>query len=120
MSGHWFPLRPEKRNHRRLDIELDVDLAIGPSRVKASTTNISCGGLFLPVKPLNDFSPENPLEIFLNLPDADKPVKLVGEVSRVQNRSLLFGYPEGIAVRFKGLCDENILAIDRFIKTRVH
>lgn len=120
MKSNWFPLRPEKRNHRRLDIELDVDLAVGQKNVKASTTNISCGGLFLPVKSESEFSPENPLEITLNLPDAEKPVKVVGEVSRVQHHSALFGYPEGVAVRFKGLYDENILAIDRFIKTRMH
>lgn len=111
--------KPEKRNYRRLDVELEVGLTIEGERVNTMATNISCGGLFLPIKK-NRIKERTDIEVMLALPDQLKPVRLVGEVARLQEGSLFKRRPEGVAIQFRGLYDDNMLAIDRFIKNRLH
>lgn len=111
--------RPEKRNYRRVDASVDVELVIEGKKMSATTSNVSCGGLFLPVK--NGLLKERTdIEVILSLPETKKPVRVVGEVSRFQSGSLLGRKPAGVAIRFRGLYDDNILAIDRFIKNKLH
>lgn len=110
-----FLTKPEKRNHKRLDVILDADLVIDGQKVNATTSNISCGGLFLPIKNLNLANKSN-IEVVLNIPDSEKPVKVIGEVSRVD----AIDQTNGVAIKFSGLYDDNILAIDRFIKSHLN
>ncbi|MDO8519075.1 MAG: PilZ domain-containing protein [Deltaproteobacteria bacterium] len=117
--SNWVLNKPEKRNYRRLDVQLDVDLVIEGKQVNAKATNISCGGLFLPIKK-TQIKERADIEITLSLPDQRKPVRVVGEVARLQGGSLLGQKKEGVAIQFRGLYDDNILAIDRFIKNRLH
>lgn len=108
MTENFFE-RPERRNYKRLDVNLDVDLTIDGKRVHSTSANISCGGMFLPTNksPIR----ETTVRVILHLPDSEKPVQLMGEVSRVEG---------GLAIKFNGLYDDNFLAIDRFIKNKLH
>lgn len=114
-----FPSRPEKRNYQRIDATLDVDLVIEGQKMSATTSNISCGGLFLPTKK-HILKEQTNVEVILNIPDNQTPVKVLGEVSRFQDRSLLKKRSSGVAIKFRGLYDDNMLAIDRFIKNKLH
>lgn len=117
MTENYFE-RPERRNYRRLNVNLDVDLVIDGKKVRSTASNISCGGMFLPTQkhPVN----EKTVQVVLHLPDTGKPVKLMGEVSRFEEGSLLRRKRKGVAIKFNGLYDDNFLAIDRFIKNKLH
>lgn len=111
--------KPEKRNYKRLDVELNVDLVIEGKKLNTTASNISCGGLFLPLKK-HELKERTDIEVVLSLPDSTKPVKVVGEVTRFQGGSFLRGRQAGVAIEFRGLYDDNIMAIDRFIKNHLH
>lgn len=118
MSDDYTFNRPEKRTHRRIDVDIDVNLIVDGKKIDTTATNLSCGGVFVPV----DYSiipHKTEVELILHLPDHEKPVKVFGIVSRAgkENPS---SQKEGVAIRFNRLYDENILAIDRFIKSRMH
>ena len=87
--------------------------------MKVKNRNISCGGLFLPIKK-NRIKERADIEVTLALADDGKPIRMVGEVARYQDGSFIKRRPEGVAIQFRGLYDDNILAIDRFIKNRLH
>lgn len=117
--SHDFLKNPERRNYQRIDADLPVNLMVNGQPVTGTTSNVSCGGIFLPMKK-NNLSEKGEVEVILHLPDSEKPVKVIGEITRVQSEKLDQEQGAGVAVRFKGLFDDNILAIDRFIKNRLH
>jgi hypothetical protein len=101
----------EKRIFRRLKTEVKVDLKFPDKTVVASTCNISCGGMFLRVDP-EKVNGKNEVQLAIHLPNRDKPVQLVGAVRRSEN--------DGVAVEFQGLYNDNILAIERFVKSNLN
>ncbi len=114
-----FLSSPEKRNYQRLDCNVPVDLNIEGNTIKANASNISCGGMFLPIDQ-SLVKERADIEIHLNLPDTKKTIRVLGEVARCQESNLLSRKSVGVAIRFTGLYDDNILAIDRFIKSKIH
>lgn len=110
-----FLKQPERRYHHRVDACVDVRLLnVEGQEITATAANISSGGMYLPV--LHEaIKKDSELEMLIHLPDQERPLKMQGEVRRVDERE-----KEGLAVRFKGLYNDNILAIDRFIKNKVH
>ncbi len=119
-----FLKNPERRYHKRLDVDLQVSLNIDGQTINASASNISCGGVFLPTRQTGlaekKLAEKVAVEMLLSLPDSDRPVKVVGEVARVGYSGDSETDEVGVALRFNGLPDDNILAIDKFIKTRLH
>lgn len=111
--------RPEKRNYQRLDVEIDVDLVIEGKHLSATSSNVSCGGMFIPTKD-NYLKERTDIEITLHLPEEKKQVRIIGAVARMQDSSFLGSQKKGVAIEFRGLYDDNILAIDRFIKNKIH
>ncbi|MBX7149168.1 PilZ domain-containing protein [bacterium] len=111
--------RPERRNYERLDTSLDVEIVIEGKRINTTATNLSCGGLFLPIGKAA-LKERTDMEVILSIPNIQKPVKLIGEVARIQNKSFFGGRPEGVGIQFTGLYDDNMMAIDKFIKNNVH
>ncbi len=111
MGEDSFLKHPERRNYQRVDVDLKVNLNIDGKSMKASASNLSCGGLFLPTEKLVLQENSN-LEMTLHLPDQKKPIKVFGTPVHREGK--------GVAVQFQGLYDENIMAIDHFIKNRFH
>ena len=101
----------EKRIFRRLDAEVPVDLEISGKTLKVRTRNISCGGMFLNLDP-EKLNPDGDLNVVIHLPNRKNPVKLAGEIRRRGN--------DGVAVEFQGLYNDNILAIERFVKSNLN
>lgn len=110
-------VRPERRNNLRLNVELDVNLTIDGIHLDATTSNISCGGMFLPIE-RSTLPSDAPVEVMLHLPDSVQPVRLTGQVARYEE--IPTEPSKGVAIRFNGLYDDNILAIDRFIKNKLN
>lgn len=120
LKESFFLSQPERRNYRRLEVKLDVDLVIEGQKVNTMTENVSCGGLFFPSKNFSFFKQNSNVEVTLNLPDTKNPVKIIGEISRCQLLPEKLPQKNGVAIKFRGLYDENILALDRFIKNKLH
>ncbi|MBI2340723.1 MAG: PilZ domain-containing protein [Deltaproteobacteria bacterium] len=111
--------RPERRNYRRVHVDVEVDLLLNGQNVKTTAVNLSCGGMYLPVKK-KEVREQEKVQAAVYLPDMSKPVVVAGEVARVEKGSFLSPRKGGLAIRFSGLYDDNILAIDRFIKDKLH
>ena len=110
-----FLRQPERRYHHRIEAEVDVRLLnVDGQEIAATASNISSGGMYLPVFH-QAIKKDSELEMVVHIPDQDRPIKIFGEVRRVDDSS-----QQGLAIKFKGLYNDNILAIDRFIKTKVH
>ncbi len=103
----------EKRLFKRLDVGLEVELMVDGLAVKATTVNISCGGLFLKLDPQRVGAEDCP--VVIHLPNRQRPVEVAAQVLRKENE-----VRSGVAVRFGGLYDDNILAIEQFIKSNLH
>ena len=104
----------EKRLFKRLDVGLDVELTVDGAALHATTANISCGGLFLMLDS-KEIKEAQDLSLVIHLPNRQKPVQVVAEVLRRENDNR-----EGVAVKFQGLYNDNILAIEQFIKSNLH
>jgi len=117
--SNWLMPTPEKRNHKRLDVHLGVDLLIEGKKMSATTSNISCGGLFLPIQK-HILKERTDIELIVTLPSKSRQVTLVGEVARFQDGSLIKKRRRGVAIRFRGLYNDEILAIDKLIKSKPH
>ena len=104
----------EKRIFRRVDAELPVDLQVGEEKLKTTSSNISCGGMFLQIDPakLNDLQK---LDIVIHLPNRKSPVKLSAEILRSESDDR-----RGVAVQFQGLYNDNILEIEKFVKAKLN
>ena len=113
-----FLSQPEKRNHQRLDAHLNVQLVIDGHKIKATSTNISCGGMFVNLKK-HALGPQDGCELHINLPSNEEPVRVVGEVHRLEKGKLFGRKKGGVAIKFNELYNDNILAIDRFIKSKL-
>lgn len=117
-SINKMPTVPEKRHYKRLKCELPVVLEFDGETISATSQNMSCGGMYLPLQ--NDTFVENkPPKIIaqIMLPDRIECIKLPAKISRfekdIQNKL------KGVALEFEGLYDNNRLEIDRFIKWKL-
>ena len=108
----FFLNQTEKRLFQRLEIGLEVELFVNGSPIKATTTNISCGGLFLSVDP-DRVKKDQDVSVVIHLPNQKRPVQLVGQVLRCEKDSR-----HGVALKFEGLYNDNVLALEKFIKSR--
>ena len=104
----------EKRIFRRVDAKVSVELELGDRTLEAISSNISCGGMFLMVDP-EKVKDQQSLNLVIHLPNRAKPVQLTGEILRQENDSRA-----GVAVQFQGLYNDNILEIEKFIKTKLN
>jgi PilZ domain-containing protein len=87
---------------------------LGEQTVNTTSSNISCGGLFLMVDP-QKVSDKQQLDLAIHLPNRQQPVKLTGDILRSETQSRL-----GIAVQFRGLYNDNILEIEKFVKAKLN
>lgn len=99
----------EKRIFRRVNAELVVNLEAEDQNLQTTTTNISCGGVFLKVDP-QQLSEKEDLNVLIHLPNRLNPVKIAGKILRHENSK------QGVAVQFNGLYNDNILEIEKFVK----
>lgn len=101
----------EKRIFSRLDAEVGVEVETTGQTLRGQTRNISCGGLFLQVD-TKKISDQDELKMVIHLPNSQKPIKMVGEIRRSES--------DGLAVKFAGLYNDNVLALEKFIKSNLH
>jgi len=111
-----IPKIAEKRNYKRIDAELPVQLELNGKKIETTTENISCGGMFIPQvgqKLLEDEA----ITAVITLPQDSKIIKMPGRVCRVLTDPNSKAY--GVAIQFSGLYDDNSLEIDRYVKWKL-
>jgi|SRR5262249_23731872 len=104
----------EKRIFRRVDAELPVDLELDHEVVQTTSSNISCGGMFLQIDP-QKLSQQHKLDVVIHLPNRKTPVKLSAEILRSESEAR-----QGVAVQFQGLYNDSLLELDKFIKSKLN
>ncbi len=104
----------EKRIFQRVDAQVPVDLESVEGVIHSKSQNISCGGMFLEADPAS-FCSDQSLEVLVHLPQRDFPVRLAGKVLRSERDSR-----RGVAIQFEGLYNDNILQIEKFVKSKFH
>lgn len=116
MRESLFPSGPERRIHQRIDAALEVEIVADGKKIPATTENISCGGMYIAThKPFID---ESAIKLAFKLPNEQKKIQMNAEVVRTSNNEKT---PSGVAIRFnQHLDNENLLAISRFIKNKLH
>ncbi len=107
---------PEKRHYQRLDVLLDVSLEFNGQKIEATTSNISCGGMFLP-DIHSMLAVEADIVVFVSLPDHTQLIKLPARVRRVDAK--LESKKIGVALEFSRLYDDSRLQIDRYVKWKL-
>lgn len=116
MSKHRLPNIPEKRHYQRLECGLPVVLEFEGGTVSATSDNVSCGGMYLPLHQIN-IAEDQTVIAFINLPEKSRAVRLPARVRRIkkdaENRLT------GVAIEFEGLYDSNRLEIDRYVKWKL-
>lgn len=105
----------EKRIFRRLNAEIPVDVEMEHKTIHTTTSNICCGGMFLKVDPTQIAGKRRSFELVVHLPNHKSPVRLIAEVQRKEK-----GIRHGVAVKFEGLYNDNILAIEKFVKSNLN
>lgn len=92
----------ERRKYLRAEVKWPVIVQCSQESVESVTANASAAGAFIRCrKPLE---PQEIVEIVINIPDVDRPFKLIGEViwSNIcgpDNEAT----PHGIGVQFKNI-----------------
>lgn len=104
----------EKRIFRRVDAELPVDLELGSETVQTTSSNISCGGMFLLIDP-DKLGDQHKLDVVIHLPNRKNPVKMSAEILRSESNDR-----RGVAVQFQGLYNDSMLEIEKFVKGKLN
>ena len=115
MSSREFGNYIEKRIFKRIDSSLKVSLLYGGRKIQAKCANISCGGIYLNIKNIRSRVAElkKSLEVAIHLPNRKTPVVMVADVIRHDPQ-------DGLALKFQGLYNDNVLEIEKYIKSKVH
>lgn len=105
-----------RRDHDRLDIEIQLTAEADHRFFTGFTQNISAGGLFIAthsVLPMGDT-----FRLSFCLPGADTMFSLACEVRWVRQTDMGPGLPSGMGVRFLNVTPQQETLIDAFIATQ--
>jgi uncharacterized protein (TIGR02266 family) len=107
---------PNKRQHARFSVDLDVTLVSEHNFYGGFAENLSAGGVFIATHMLKSVGEK--MEFSVNLPGAEAPVRGVGEVRWVREYSERSDSSPGVGLRFIFLEPGSLEAIEAFLKDR--
>jgi uncharacterized protein (TIGR02266 family) len=110
------PSSDNRRIHSRFGVDLDVSLASDHNFYAGFAENISTGGLFISTYKLKVVGER--MDITLNLPGREEPIKTIGEVRWIREYSESSHVGPGMGIRFVDLDPDDILVIAEFVKGR--
>lgn len=102
----------ERRTSLRIDVRLPVTLRYCGRLIPATALNISCGGMLLATTP-GDVTTNAPVEVILDLSDAERDLTVRGEVIRISSPDT----PQ-IGVQFTNFYALGYQTIERFVRGR--
>jgi uncharacterized protein (TIGR02266 family) len=109
-------LSTDARAHRRLQLELEVNLQSDSNFYIGLTENLSNGGIFVAthlVQPIG-----TAVALTLRLPNRKTPLTLAGRVRWVREFSDLLEVPPGMGIEFESISDTDARSIREFLAAR--
>jgi uncharacterized protein (TIGR02266 family) len=107
---------PNKRQHSRFMVDLDVTFASEHNFYGGFAENLSAGGIFIATHMLKPVGEK--MEFSISLPGVATPVRGVGEVRWVRLYSEQSNVGPGVGLRFISLEPGALEAIESFLKDR--
>ncbi len=105
-----------RRQAARYAVELDVTIASDHNFYAGFIENLSAGGVFMAthiIKPVGET-----MDIVVNLPNRDEPVRARGEVRWVREFNEFSNVPPGLGLRFVEISSDDVAAIAGFLEQR--
>jgi uncharacterized protein (TIGR02266 family) len=109
-------IAPNKRQHSRYMVDLDVTLASEHNFYGGFAENLSAGGIFIATHMLKPVGEK--MEFSISVPGIVTPVRGVGEVRWVREYSEQSNVGPGVGLRFISLEPGSLEAIESFLKDR--
>jgi len=106
----------ERRRHRRVDFEVEVDLRSSNNFFTGFSENISEGGLFVATEAPHPLG--TVLEVTVSVMGSE-PMNLRGEIAWIRPTNARGGLPAGFGLRFLGLEAHEQKALQKFVDSRV-
>ena len=111
---------PESADNRRVNprfaVDLDVTMSSEHNFYAGFAENLSSTGLFIATHVLKPAGEK--LELSVNLPGRDGPIRCLGEVRWVREYSERSNVPPGLGIRFIDVAEADVAAIEEFLKNR--
>lgn len=107
---------PQRRQHARYRVDLDVSLGSDHNFYAGLVENISAGGVFVAthlLKPVGEV-----IELAIHLPDSEDVLRGVGEVRWIREYVERSELPPGMGIRFIDFAPEGLERIERFLAKR--
>ena len=104
-----------RREHSRFSVDLDVTVGSDHNFYAGFAENLSAGGVFIATHKLKPVGSK--IELSINLPDGAQ-VKAVGEVRWIRVFNERSDTPPGMGVKFEGIDDASVTAIQGFLSRR--
>jgi len=105
-----------RRIHSRYGVDLDVSLESDHNFYAGFAENISTGGLFIATFKLKAVGER--MDITLNLPGREEPIRAIGEVRWIREYSERSNVGPGMGIRFVEVDQADVSAISEFVKGR--
>ena len=104
-----------RREHSRFSVDLDVTVGSDHNFYAGFAENLSAGGVFIATHKLKPVGSK--IELSINLPDGAQ-VKAIGEVRWIRVFNEHSDTPPGMGVKFEGIDDASVAAIQGFLSRR--
>jgi uncharacterized protein (TIGR02266 family) len=104
-----------RREHSRFSVDLDVTVGSDHNFYAGFAENLSAGGVFIATHKLKPVGSK--IELSINLPDGAQ-VKAIGEVRWIRVFNERSDTPPGMGVKFEGIDDASVTAIQGFLSRR--
>jgi uncharacterized protein (TIGR02266 family) len=108
--------RPQRREHPRRVLELDVSIGNDSKFYAGFIENLSVGGVFIATHALKQIG--ETLALTIHLPDAETPITGTGEVRWIRDYSEQSNIPPGMGIRFIQIEPASQPAIERLLNQR--
>ena len=103
-----------RRTDPRYDRRVDVEISSEGQQIRAVSSNVSLGGMFVETQEL--LSEQTAVQVRFKVPTQPEPVEVSGEVRWIE-RGEGQGRPTGMGIRFHGLRARDVWALNRFFQT---
>jgi uncharacterized protein (TIGR02266 family) len=107
---------PQRRQHPRYRVDLDVSLGSDHNFYAGLVENLSAGGVFVATHLLKPVGEQ--IELAIHLPDSEDVLRGLGEVRWIREYVERSELPPGMGIRFIDLPQESLERIERFLSKR--
>lgn len=115
-EAHFVQPEANERQGNRCCVELDVSVGSEHNFYSGLSENLSAGGVFVATHKKRQAGEH--LELTINLPNSEQPIKGTGQVVWVRIFREGSSVPPGLGVKFVKLAEGSQERVDEFLKSR--